>query len=67
MAEKGAIQVIRERKEDLEKKGGEAERLLRDGDLERASAIRYGEIPELERRINEATDELANCRRASGS
>jgi ATP-dependent Clp protease ATP-binding subunit ClpB len=59
MAEKDAIQVIRERKEDLENKRGEAERFLRDGDLERASAIRYGEIPELERLINEATDELS--------
>jgi ATP-dependent Clp protease ATP-binding subunit ClpB len=59
LAEKGAIQIIRDRKTDLQKKGDEAERFLRDGDLERASAIRYGEIPELERLINEATDELS--------
>jgi ATP-dependent Clp protease ATP-binding subunit ClpB len=59
MAEKAAIEVIRDRKGDLENKRGEAERFLRDGDLERASAIRYGEIPELERLINEATDELS--------
>jgi ATP-dependent Clp protease ATP-binding subunit ClpB len=58
LAEKAAIEVIRERKTELEDKRSEAERLLRDGDLERASAIRYGEIPELEHRINEATDEL---------
>src|SRR6202522_22993 len=58
LAEKAAIEVIRERKTELENKRSEAERLLRDGDLERASAIRYGEIPELEHRINEATDEL---------
>jgi ATP-dependent Clp protease ATP-binding subunit ClpB len=57
-AEKAAIEVIRSRKTELEDKRNEAERLLRDGDLERASAIRYGEIPELERRIDEATDEL---------
>jgi len=59
LAEKAAIAVIRSRKEELEEKRSEAERLLREGDLERASAIRYGEIPELERRINEATDELS--------
>jgi ATP-dependent Clp protease ATP-binding subunit ClpB len=59
LAEKAAIEVIRERKTELEDKRSEAERLLRDGDLERASAIRYGEIPELEHRINEATDELS--------
>jgi ATP-dependent Clp protease ATP-binding subunit ClpB len=59
LAEKAAIEVIRGRKTELEDKRSEAERLLRDGDLERASAIRYGEIPELEHRINDATDELS--------
>jgi ATP-dependent Clp protease ATP-binding subunit ClpB len=58
-AEKAAIDVIRGRKTELEDKRSEAERLLREGDLERASAIRYGEIPDLERRIDEATDELS--------
>jgi ATP-dependent Clp protease ATP-binding subunit ClpB len=37
----------------------EAARLERDGDLAGASAIRYGELPDLNERVLEATDELA--------
>ena len=58
-AEKAAIDVIRQRKGELEERQRTAERLERDGDLTGASVIRYGEIPELERRIDEATAELA--------
>jgi ATP-dependent Clp protease ATP-binding subunit ClpB len=57
-AEKTAIDKIRAFKTELEDRRGEAERLERDGDLARSSAIRYGEIPELERTMAEATDEL---------
>jgi len=58
-AEKDAIASIRARKEELEVRKGEAERFARDGDLTRASEIRYGVIPELERRIEDATRALA--------
>jgi ATP-dependent Clp protease ATP-binding subunit ClpB len=58
-AEKDAIAAIRELKEELEVRRGEAERLARDADLARASEIRYGQIPDLERRIDEATKSLA--------
>jgi len=58
-AEKEAIGVIRSLKEELEEKRASAERLERDGDLAAASAIRYGELPDLERRIDDATEELA--------
>ncbi len=58
--EKDAISSIRALKEDLENRRGEAERYARDGDLTRASEIRYGEIPDLERRIEEATTLLAD-------
>ncbi len=56
-SEKQAIDEIREQKEMLE-----ALNILvdREADLEKASAIRYGEIPELERRIDEATKALDN-------
>ena len=56
-SEKQAIDEIREQKELLE-----ALNILvdREADLEKASAIRYGEIPELERRIDEATKALDN-------
>ena len=58
-AEKDAIAAIRTLKEELEVRKGEAERFARDGDLTRASEIRYGQIPEIERRIEVATRALA--------
>ncbi len=53
--EKDAIAQIRELKEQLEAKRSEVER---EGDLEKAAEIRYGQLPELERRIDEATKAL---------
>ncbi|HEV3351743.1 MAG TPA: AAA family ATPase [Acidimicrobiales bacterium] len=55
-AEKEAIQQIRSVMEELETKRGELER---ETDLERAAEIRYGQIPELERRVDEATEALS--------
>ncbi|MHB8681475.1 MAG: ATP-dependent chaperone ClpB [Acidimicrobiales bacterium] len=57
--EKDAITQIRAIKEELEERRNEAERFARDGDLTQASEIRYGQIPDLERRIEEATKALA--------
>ncbi|HVM09458.1 MAG TPA: AAA family ATPase [Acidimicrobiales bacterium] len=57
-AEKDAITAIRSLKEQLEAARGEADRFERDGDLARASEIRYGRLPELEREITQATAEL---------
>jgi ATP-dependent Clp protease ATP-binding subunit ClpB len=53
--EKGAIDVIRTAKEELETARGEEERAERDGDLGRAAELRYGRIPELQRKLDEAT------------
>ena len=58
-AEKQAITKIQSAKQELEDKRGEAERLERQGDLNGAAALRYGTIPEIERTIASATDELA--------
>ncbi len=58
-AEKDAISEIRALKEELETRKGEAERFARDGDLTRASEIRYGVVPDIERRIEDATKALA--------
>ena len=58
-AEKNAIAHIRELKGELEARRAEAERFARDGDLTRASEIRYGQVPDLERRIEEASKALA--------
>ncbi len=54
-AEKDAIGLIRDLKEQLEAKRSELER---EGDLEKAAEIRYGQLPELERRMGEATKAL---------
>ncbi|MCU1346638.1 MAG: clpB, partial [Acidimicrobiia bacterium] len=54
-AEKEAIGAIRELKEELEARRGQLER---ETDLEVAAEVRYGRIPELERRIAEATAHL---------
>src|SRR5579883_2756711 len=58
-AEKAAIATIRSLKDQLQERRSESDRLERDGDLAAASAIRYGELPDLTRRIDQATDELA--------
>jgi ATP-dependent Clp protease ATP-binding subunit ClpB len=54
--EKEAISAIRELKEQLESLRSEVER---ETDLERAAEVRYGQIPQLERDIDEATERLA--------
>src|SRR5579864_4462565 len=54
--EKDAITAIQSLKEELEAKRGLLER---ESDLERAAEIRYGQIPDLERRIEEASKRLA--------
>src|SRR5438874_2338205 len=53
--EKEAISAIRALKEDLEAKRSAVER---EQDLERAAEIRYGQIPDLERKVDEATQRL---------
>jgi len=54
-AEKEAISAIRTLKEELEQLRTQLER---EADLNVAAEIRYGRIPELERRITEATEHL---------
>jgi ATP-dependent Clp protease ATP-binding subunit ClpB len=56
--EKTAIAAIRLLKEKLETARAQVER---EPDLEKAAAIRYGEIPELERRVADATAVLAEA------
>jgi ATP-dependent Clp protease ATP-binding subunit ClpB len=54
--EKDAIATIRQLKEELEARRIELER---EQDLNKAAEIRYGQIPELERQVDEATKKLA--------
>ena len=55
-AEKDAIVAVQEVKERLEQARAEAERAERDADLQRAAELRYGEIPDLERRLAAAEE-----------
>jgi len=54
-SEKSAIQEIQQIKSELEGLRNEVDQATRRGDLQRAAELRYGRIPELERRL--ATDE----------
>jgi ATP-dependent Clp protease ATP-binding subunit ClpB len=54
-SEKDAIEAIRELKEQLEVRRQEMER---ETDLEKVAEIRYGIVPELERQIEDATENL---------
>ena len=54
-AEREAISAIRTLKEELESLRTNVER---ESDLEKAAEIKYGRIPELERRITDATEHL---------
>ncbi len=60
--EKDAISAIQGLKEELESKRNQLER---ETDLERAAEIRYGQVPDLERRIEEASKRLAELQGAS--
>ncbi|MBW0014063.1 ATP-dependent chaperone ClpB [Mycobacterium sp.] len=52
--EKNAIDTVRELKERLETLRGESERAERDGDLAKAAELRYGRIPEVEKKLDAA-------------
>jgi ATP-dependent Clp protease ATP-binding subunit ClpB len=52
-AEKSSLEGEGELRRQLDQLHVEEERLLREGDLAKASEIRYGQIPELERKLGE--------------
>ena len=56
--EKELIAAIRAGKTLIEALKAEAERVEREGDFERVGAIRYGELPDAERDLEENTDRL---------
>ncbi|HEX2054067.1 MAG TPA: AAA family ATPase, partial [Actinomycetota bacterium] len=57
--EKEAIDKIREIKADIDQTRGHAERAERDGDLNTAAELRYGRLVELNRKLDEANQALA--------
>ncbi|CAB0526517.1 chaperone protein ClpB [Corynebacterium diphtheriae] len=54
--EKGAINKVREAKEELERLRSESEIAERDGDYGKVAELRYGRIPELEKQVAEAEE-----------
>ncbi|MFD0899022.1 ATP-dependent chaperone ClpB [Actinomadura sediminis] len=54
--EKAGLNRVGEIKERIDQLRGEAERAQRDGDLETSSRLTYGEIPELEKQLEEASE-----------
>jgi ATP-dependent Clp protease ATP-binding subunit ClpB len=65
--EKGAIEAIKEAKSQLEEANRELERAERDANLERAAELRYGEIPDLEKTVDEQEAKLAELHREGGT
>jgi len=57
--EKTYLDAISQLQQQKGAKEEETQRLERDGDLAGASAIRYGELPDLERRLAEASEDLS--------
>ncbi|SFT92114.1 ATP-dependent Clp protease ATP-binding subunit ClpB [Actinopolyspora lacussalsi subsp. righensis] len=55
--EKESIDKVRDLKSRLESVRGESERAERDGDLGKAAELRYGRIPQLEKELEQATEE----------
>src|SRR5690348_13694136 len=58
-SEKGAIQEIRQMKAEVEGLRTEVDQATRHGDLQKAAELRYGRIPELERKLAEQEGRLA--------
>ncbi|MDQ3363979.1 MAG: ATP-dependent chaperone ClpB [Myxococcota bacterium] len=64
--ERDVIKSLRDKKAKLDQLKGEADRLQRSGDYARASELRFGSIPQLEREIAEETAKVEELR-AKGS
>ncbi len=63
--EKGAIDRVQDLKRQIDEARGEEERATRDGDLARASELRYGTIPTLEGEY-EAAEQALSEKQAEG-
>lgn len=57
-SEKGLISATRKYKEEIDKLRSESEILERNGELDKVAEIRYGKIPELEKKIKEEGEKL---------
>ena len=57
--EKNSIRAEKELKEEVDRMHGEIESAMAHGDLEKASRLRYGELPALEKRLEEAKSSVS--------
>ena len=57
-AEKSALQEIQQLKAEIENARREVDDATRRGDLQKAAELRYGRLPDLERRVNEDEQRL---------
>src|SRR5437667_378066 len=62
--EKAVLEEQRKWKEELDRLRTELERAQRRGELARASEIQYGSIPELEKKLADATAKSANSKKS---
>jgi ATP-dependent Clp protease ATP-binding subunit ClpB len=65
--EKDLITRIQELKEQLEETRESAERAERDGDLERAAKLRYGQLPEIQNGLSAASEALKSHQEEHGT
>ena len=64
--EKNSIGKVQKLREELEKANGELEKAQREYDLETASKLQYGKIPELKKQLDESEKAGAGMERATG-
>ncbi|HEX8317516.1 MAG TPA: ATP-dependent chaperone ClpB [Longimicrobium sp.] len=64
-AEKAAIQLMRQKKEKLDELKVELDRASRTGDLNRAAEIQYGQIPSLQKEIEQDDARLHELQKTS--
>ena len=66
-SEKGLIDAIKDAKSQLEEAHREAEKAERDADLERAAKLRYGDIPDLQKTVEDAEKNLTAMQEEGGT
>ena len=65
-SEKQAIMRIRELKQTIEQTRDDAQRAEREGDLNRAAELRYGQMPTLNAELEQASRDLAEMQETGG-
>jgi ATP-dependent Clp protease ATP-binding subunit ClpB len=65
--ERELIKQLRANKEKLDQMKGEADRAQRAGDFAKASELRFGSIPQLDREIAQLTAKVEDARKTGGS